>query len=340
MKEEDVMSIDAISTSSDQGSVDISEQMSVAEDSDAQVCEGAELGVDSADCDVESSEEVSEASESKAAEAAVEEDSQARADSEQLDKEVIKSEDRAQISVSKTPPPNVSFTKKPAAVLDVGDRRAKGFNSAPVVAASRGKIGPEAVYRVAARPVRQVERSHSPFGSTRSFFSSSSLLAPEEFELYSSEGAYTFRSSTISEYGQMHETSPRFTSVEDDFETQPAAPAPQFRHLRLLVSDVHRNSCILIKDSDGNVVKRIPLEKGSSELYVSLPNGDYQVVASSGVVGKGDGKKADKYDNFRVEVYEATDSKQAPAEDSAKLADDSTDKAEKSEDVESVSAEA
>jgi len=88
----------------------------------------------------------------------------------------------------------VSFAKKPAAVLDVGDRFAQGFNSIPVVAASRGKIGPESVYRVAARPV---ERSYSSSGSTRSFFSSSSLLPSEEFEPYLSEGSYAFRSSAI-----------------------------------------------------------------------------------------------------------------------------------------------
>jgi len=80
------MSVDAISTSFDQNCVDMSEQISVAEDYDAQVCEETELGADSADCDIESTEEIAETGESDAAEAAVEEDSQARADSEQLDK--------------------------------------------------------------------------------------------------------------------------------------------------------------------------------------------------------------------------------------------------------------
>lgn len=250
------MSVDAISTSPDQSCVDVTPDMSVEEGYDAQVCEDPELAADGSDCDVEGAEEVTDASESQAAEAAVEKDDEARADSERLDREVIKSDGQPQIAVSKTPPPNVQFAEKPAAVLDVGDRHAKGFNSAPVVAASRGKIGPEAVYRVAARPVKQVESVYRSSGSTRSFFSSSSITPFGEFEPYSSEGSYTFRSSSISEYGPMYETPPSFTPVREESQIQPSS---QFRHLRLVVSDVHRNSSILIRDGDGNIVKRIPL---------------------------------------------------------------------------------
>ena len=86
---------------------------------------------------------------------------------------------------------------------------------------------------------------------------------------------------------------------------QASAPTPSHHYVRLVASDVHTSeSCVLIRDADGNVIQTIQLDPGDSEMVIEVPDGSYEIVAQSGVAGNSDGVEGDKYDNFSLAIFE------------------------------------
>lgn len=242
-----------------------------------------------------------------------------KADARKLEKDVIKPpEARTEIplpAVHAKPAPERTREFVKVATLHVGDHFAKGYNSDITYRASKGAIRPTASYRLPPDEPIALRREPLPPPPAPSnsvtparTFSGDGPAPSFGKPWYMNE--FNRTPIPISPY-RFAESAEKLLATRPQPRTAPPPEPPRNRFIKLVAYDVHATqgadpSHILILDKAGMPVRTVMLPRGQSEKIIELAAGECTIIARAGRTGpRGDGM-SDEYDNFRLEIFEAT----------------------------------
>jgi len=192
---------------------------------------------------------------------------------------------------------------KPVGTLNVGDAFAStAQNSKTTANAANDKTPSHASLDVSVAPP-QPSPSTQPVRQSPTQDSVETQTIP----LYSMSHYQASYLNEVPTYSYVRETAHSYEEVQPARVSHEESSPPASARYRLNVFDVHdmggTKSAIHIKTKEGQLLRRVELKPGNSEMDVDLPPGDYSFEAISGQrkADSANPKKDDK-DNFRVEV--------------------------------------
>lgn len=219
---------------------------------------------------------------------------QFKTDAGRLEREIIKpGEDRTR------PPEGMQFEE--IGVIHVGDKKASPLkNNEEIARAARSGVPLEATlsFRIAySRPV-EAAKPPAPWRTGRT-----STWAPPLWRPRPETAPIAYRGNAPS--GMIASNSPAPASYVEDIPANNvvnmprnivmAEPQRRTTWVRIRAEKVHSDeSRFFIKDSEGKI-HEILLEKGDSEHFFELPEGEYEITAQSGKVDN-------EHDNFSLKV--------------------------------------